>query len=63
MFALLGAIVEFLVSVGDRVVLIGDIDGASVASLAWQLSTSKKLTQSNSQSVRLFWKHPLPICS
>lgn len=53
------------VTVGTGVVVgtgevAGSGVGARVAKRASHVSTSKKLAQSNSQSVRFSWKQPLP---
>ena len=58
--ATVGRSVVLFVTVGDCVIFIGAMDGASVSSRALQVSTSTKLVQLNSQSVRFTSKQPLP---
>jgi hypothetical protein len=45
---------------GEAELLVGGVVGARVSKRASQVFTSKKLAQSNSQSVRFSWKQPLP---
>jgi hypothetical protein len=55
-----GRSVALFLTVGACVKLIGAIAGANVSSRTMQVSTSTKLVQLNSQSVRLTSKQPLP---
>jgi hypothetical protein len=52
--------VDVLDGTGEAVLLVGAAVGARVSKRASHVSTSKKLEQLNSQSVRFSWKQPLP---